>query len=229
LVLGEPSAGHTVLFSQFLWNGIAKFHENGLLVNMEVGETKTEYQQEMMNRFGWDFASAERDGKFSFVDLSPTACHLSPIQPLVRQFVVGREDSVIRGLLEVIQDNVKAIDAKRIVLDPMSMLMGCYQDAAGRDRAMFDLVSTLRETGATCLLSSEFRRRGVRPMQRELQPEEYFVDGVVLMQSGIRPGFIDMGGTIWVERMRETPIDMQPRLCKITEGGLEVMARECIL
>ncbi len=64
-MLGEPGAGKTILCSQFLLNGYLKYGENGIFVSMDEG--KAHYMREMKT-FGWDFASAEKEGKFAFVD-----------------------------------------------------------------------------------------------------------------------------------------------------------------
>lgn len=220
LVLGEPGAGKTILCSQFLANGIYKFGENGLFVSME--ESKGHYGREM-SAFGWDFAMAEKDGKYSFVDASPI--RTIPGEVRIGKLTIGRQDFSLVSLLEVIRSNAKAIGAQRIVVDPVSLLIFQYVDETQRRKALLDLVEALSETGATCLLSSELRRVGVRG--RILQIEEYLVHGVILMET-IAAGRT-MERIIQVEKMRETQIDRQPRPYRITEKGIEVYPRESVI
>ena len=220
LVLGEPGAGKTILCSQFLANGIEKFGENGLFVSLEEG--KDHYLREM-NAFGWDFERAEKQGAFSFIDASP----IRSIQGDVRvgKLTIGRQDFSLVSLLEIIRSSAKAISAKRLVVDPMSLLMFQYSDESQRRKALLDFVEALSDTGATCLVSSELHRVGLRA--RTLQPEEYLVHGVVVMQT------VAVGNTkqrvIEVEKMRETQIDRQPRPYRISEKGIEVYPRETVI
>ncbi len=220
LVLGEPGAGKTILCSQFLTNGVNKFMENALYVSLE--ENRTHYDREMI-QFGWDFSRAEKEGKFSFVDASPIRS--IPGEVKVGKVTIGKQDFSLISLLEIIRSNAKAIAAQRIVIDPVSFLIFQYPDETQRRKALLDMVEALTETGATCLLSSELRRVGVKG--RILQTEEYLVHGVILMQT-IQTGKA-LERTIQVEKMRETQIDRQPRPYRITENGIEVYPRESVM
>jgi KaiC/GvpD/RAD55 family RecA-like ATPase len=225
LILGEPGAGKTILGSQYLMNGIEKFGENGLLVSME--ENRNHYEWEM-NQFGWDFAGAEKQGKFSFVDASPIRA--IPGEVKIGKLTIGRQDFSLLSLLELVRNNAKAINAKRIVVDPVSLLIFQYPDESARRKALLDLVEAMTETGATCILSSELRRVGTKG--RMLQTEEYLVHGVVLMQT-ISVGEANkrphLERIIQVEKMRGASIDSQPRPYRITSKGIEVFPRESVI
>ena len=149
LILGDPDAETTIFTSQFLWNGITKFGENGLLVSME--QNRSDWDQEV-NQFGWNFSSAEKQGKFSFVDASPIRAVSGEVK--IGKLTIGRQDFSLSSLLDLIRNNAKSIDAKRIVLVPVSLLMFQYSNETRRRKAMLDLVEAMAETGATCLLSS---------------------------------------------------------------------------
>ena len=220
LVLGEPGAGKSIFCSQFLYNGITKFGENGLLVSME--ENKNHWESEM-NQFGWNFSTVEKQGKFSFLDASPIRA--IPGEVKIGKLTIGRPDFSLLSLFEIIRNNAKSIDAKRIVVDPVSLLIFQFPDETQRRKALLDLVEAMTETGATCLLSSELRRVGLKG--RTLQIEEYLVHGVILMQT-IAAGKT-MERTIQVEKMRATQIDRQPRPYRITGKGIEVFPRESVI
>lgn len=220
LILGEPGAGKTILCSQYIINGIERFGENGLFVSMEEG--KGHYVREM-SAFGWDFEAAENAGKFTFVDASPI--RTIPGEVRIGKLTIGRQDFSLISLLEVIRSSAKAINAQRIAVDPVALLLYQYADETQRRKALLDLVEALSETGATCVLSSELRRVGLRG--RTVQIEEYLVHGVVLMQT-IAAGRT-MERIIQVEKMRETQIDRQPRPYRITEKGIEVYPRESVI
>jgi KaiC/GvpD/RAD55 family RecA-like ATPase len=220
MVLGEPGAGKTILCSQYLMNGIIKFGESGLIVSMEEG--KGHYWHEM-SVFGWDLDSAEKSGKFSFVDASPI--RTIPGEVRIGKLTIGKQDFSLVSLLEVVRNSAKAIGAQRIVVDPISTLIFQYPDESQRRKALLDLVEALAETGATCMLASELRRVGIKG--RVVQIEEYLVHGVILMQT--LPAGRTMERIIQVEKMRGTAIDRQPRPYRITETGIEVYPRESVI
>ncbi len=220
LVLGEPGAGKTILCSQYLANGINKFGENALYVSLE--ESKAHYTREM-SAFEWDFEGAEKAGKFCFVDASPI--RTIPGEVRVGQVTIGRQDFSLISLLEVVRTNAKAIDAQRIVVDPVSLLLFQYTDESQRRKALLDMVEALSETGATCVLSSELSRVGIKG--RTLQIEEYLVHGVILMTTILQGRTMER--IIQVEKMRETQIDRQPRPYRIAEKGIEVYPRESVI
>jgi len=143
----------------------------------------------------------------------------------IGKLTIGRQDFSLLSLLELIRQDAKAIGAKRIVVDPISLLIFQYPDETQRRKALLDLVEAMIDTGATCILSSELRRVGLKG--RTLQTEEYLVHGVVLMQT-IAAGRT-MERTIQVEKMRGTQIDRQPRPYRITEKGIEVYPRESVI
>jgi KaiC/GvpD/RAD55 family RecA-like ATPase len=176
-----------------------------------------------MIQFGWDFSRVEKEGKFSFVDASPIRS--IPGEVKVGKVTIGKQDFSLISLLEIIRSNAKAIDAKRIVIDPVSLLIFQYPDETHRRKALLDMVEALTDTGATCLLSSELHRVGIKG--RVLQIEEYLVHGVILMQT-IQTGKA-LERTIQVEKMRETRIDRQPRPYRITDNGIEVYPRESVI
>jgi len=220
LILGEPGAGKTILCSQFLYNGASKYGQSGLLVSLE--ESRSHYFREMA-QFGWDFLGLEKAGKFTFVDASPI--RTIPDEVKVGNLTLGRHDFSMISLLEVVRNGAKKINAKRIVLDPISLLMAQYPDDVQRRKALLDVVEALSETGATCILSAELRRVGIKG--RVLQIEEFLTHGVILMQT-IATGRT-MERTIQVEKMRETQIDRQPRPYRITGSGIEVYPRETVI
>lgn len=220
LLLGEPGAGKTILGCQFLLNGFMKYGENGIFLSMEEG--KAHFIREMAG-FGWDLPSAEKDGRFIFVDASPLRA--VPGEVKVGNLTIGRQDFSLISLLEVVRNMVKKIHATRIVVDPVSLLLAQYADDSQRRKALLDLVEALSEIGATSLLASELRRVGIRG--RTIQLEEFLTHGVILMQT-ITAGRT-MERTIQVEKMRETRIDRQPRPYRITEKGIEVYPKESVI
>jgi len=231
LIIGEPGAGKTILSSQFLINGIDKFGENGLLVSLKEN-SRVRYESDM-NQFGWDFANAEKLGKFSFIDASP----FRPLPGEVKdgKLTLGSQDFSLLSMLELIRNNAKTINAKRIVLDSLSMLELQYPNATQRRKAVLDIVEFLSETGATCVATTDFSSIGLEPFTAleeflrfsTIQFEKQFFHGVITMQTILAERTMER--TITVEKMYASQIDRQPRPYRITEKGIEVYPRESVV
>src|SRR5437867_13108766 len=82
-------------------------------------------------------------------------------------------------LVEMIKTSVKEIDAKRIVVDTVTTLVFQYDGVVNQRNALVELIEGLADTGATCIITTELRRRG---FERTVDYEEYIAPGVVLFQ-----------------------------------------------
>lgn len=218
LLVGGPGTGKTILATQFVVNGARIYGESSAFVSLD--ESKQHYYSEM-EKFGWNIAKLEQEQKFVFVDASPI--RTIPGEVKIGKMTIGRKDFSLLSLIEGIKSGVKAIEAKRIAIDPITSLIFQFPDAIQRRNAVLDLVEALVETGGTCFLTTELRAPGP---ERAVELEEYLAHGVIVLQT------IQVGQSIirslQVEKMRETAIDMQPRPYKITSSGIEVFSKESI-
>lgn len=218
LLVGGPGVGKTILGNQFLVNGIKNYGENSAFISLD--ESKQHFYSEM-GKFGWDLAKLEQERKFVFVDASPI--RTIPGEVKIGKVTIGKKDFSLLSLIEGIKAGVKAIDAKRIVIDPIGSLVFQFPDVMQRRNAVLDLVEALVGSGATCILTTEVR---APRLEKAVQLEEYLAHGVIVLQS------VQVGRSIvrslQVEKMRETEIDMQPRPYRITSAGIEVFPKESI-
>jgi len=120
-------------------------------------------------------------------------------------------------LLEAIKEGIKEINAKRIVIDPITIFTLQYPDEIDRIYAMRDLLADFRKNGCTNLLISELKGTG---FEREHQFEEYLVQGVILLRTVIKDG--KLSRMFQVEKMRRLAVDNQPHPYDITNSGIEV-------
>lgn len=218
LIVGGPGTGKTILCAQFLVNGIQKHGENGVLVSLD--ESKSHVYSEMA-KFGWNLAELETEKKLAFVDASPI--RRLPGEVKIGKLTLGKREFSMMSLIEGIQRAVEMVKAKRVAVDPIASLLFQYPDIIQRRTAILDLVETLVNTEATCLLTTELRAVG---LERSVQLEEYLAHGVIILQTLQVGKFLTR--ILQIEKMRETPIDTQPRPYKITESGIEVYSKESI-
>jgi len=218
LVLGGPGTGKTILSTQFLVRGAETYGENGVYVSLD--ESRSHIFREM-SHMKWDLEELEKEKKLIVLDASPIR-HV-PGEVKVGKLTIGKRDFSMISLIDTLRKNIQLINAKRIALDPITMLIFQYPDPIQRRTAFMDLVEALMETGATCLLTSELRAVG---LERDVELEEYLAHGVILLQT-LQVGRA-LVRALQVEKMRETQADMQPRPYRITSAGIEVYPKESV-
>ena len=216
--MGGPGTGKTILSTQFLVKGVELYSDNSVFVSLD--ESREHYYTEM-KKFGWDLAKLEKEKKFAFLDASPI--RNIPGEVKIGKMTIGKKEFSMLSLVEAMRATVKAIDARRIVIDPIASLVFQYPDMVQRRNALLDLMEVLVGTGATCLISSELKRIGI---ERPVQLEEYLAHGVIILQS-LQVGR-SLVRVIQVEKMRETPVDTQLHPYRISENGIDIFAKESV-
>jgi KaiC/GvpD/RAD55 family RecA-like ATPase len=215
LVIGGPGSGKTTLASQFLYNGISDYGENGIFVSLD--EEKVHYYDEMSS-FGWDFPKVEQEKKFAFID----ATKVSRAAQLRAN--LNLEATSLRGkllqtdkLLEKIEDTIDEIGAKRVVLDTLATMFHRFPDPTERRNAVIDLIESFSELKTTTLITTELGRL---TLDREVSIEEYMAHGVIMMQTLYSKA--DTSRAIQVMKMRGTKINNKLVPYSIDHTGVEI-------
>ena len=215
LVVGGPGSGKTTLASQFLYKGISDYNENGIFVSIDEG--KENYYSEMVS-FGWDFAQAEKDGKFAFLDATKMsrAAMLKERMNLESQSLRGKQLQVDK-LVGKIENIIDEIDAKRVVLDTLATLFHRFPDPIERRVAIIDLIESLSELKITTIITTELGRLS---LDREVTVEEYQSHGVIMMQTLFSSGSTTRA--LQVVKMRGTKTNSNLVPYRIDRNGIEI-------
>jgi len=215
-VVGGPGTGKTILAGQFLYKGISKHNENGVLVSLD--ESKNHFYSEMAH-FGWDFKAAEDQRKFAFVD----ATRVSRVA-MLKEELYGEESKSLRGkrlpidkLIEELQSKIQFVNAKRVVVDTLASMFYRFSDPLERRTAVVDLIESLSDLGITTIITTELSHLG---LERNALEEEYLVHGVVMMQTLFSGGSTTRA--IQVEKMRETKVNASLVPYSIDNNGIEI-------
>lgn len=217
LVCGGPGSGKTIMCVNFLVAGALKYNEPGLFVSMD--ENKESLSKEMAS-FGWDLNRLEEEKKLLIVDASPI--RILPPQLLLGPIPISRKEVSLTTLIDLIKRSARSIGAKRIVVDPISMLLLQYPDIAERRYAIANMFEEFSKLNATVLVSSELR---LGSLEREYQIEEYIAHGVIILLS-LQNGKVR---AIKIQKMRGTYCDPFPRPYNITNEGFVVYPKEMVI
>jgi len=211
LICGGPGSGKTTFAIQFLYKGATEYNEPGIYISLDEDPKDV---KKNMSKFGWDLDKLEKEKKLAFINVSPVRVAPSEKAGLIQ---LGMKEFKLIKLLEAIREGVEELQAKRVVIDPLTMFMLQYPDDTERIYAMKDLIADFSKTGCTNILISELRGTG---LEREHQFEEYLAQGVILLRTVMKDD--KLSRMFQVEKMRGLEVDNQPRPYNITSSGIEV-------
>ncbi len=168
LVSGTSGSAKTVFSAQFLIEGIKKDREGGVFVNFEESP---EDIRKNLEGFGWDVEKWEKEGKWAFVDASPT--------PEQEATEVGKYD--LGALLARIEHAVSKVNAKRVSMDSIGSLFSQLKDTNTLRRELFRISTGLRKMGVTAVITAE-RTEEYGKIAR-FGVEEFVADNVIVLRN----------------------------------------------
>lgn len=168
LVSGTAGSGKTVLALQFLLSGVRDYDENGVFVTFE--EAPRDLMQNVRS-FGWDLEGLVADKRIAVVDATP-----EPGEDVVH---AGAYD--LSALLARIENGIRSVGAKRVILDAIGALFPQLTDATTVRREIHRIAAGLRQLGVTTLVTME-RTREEGGVGR-WGVEEFVADNVILLRN----------------------------------------------
>lgn len=201
LVEGAPGTGKTTLGMQFIYNGITRFNEPGLIITFE--EFPKQYYYDAA-AFGWDFQDLEKKGLLKVIMTSPEVS------------LLGVEN--VGGL---ISQHIQQMGARRIVIDSITHFARITQDPVELRSLEFNFINALKREDLTCLLTREspvLLGESTEDTGIGFVVDSYMVMRYVEIESAIRKA-------LFVLKMRGSDHAKDIRQYDILANGLEVQAR----
>lgn len=198
LLTGTTGTGKTILSSQFIFNGLKDFNQPAVYVSFEE---PLEAIRENSLELGWDFSAFEKKEKVAFVRYDPFH---------------------VEDIYELIETNIKKINAERVVIDSVSALGLYVRDAPEIRRMIFNIAFLLRKLSCTTILVSE-----ILPMQEALSRfgvEEFVTDGVIVLYYTRVGSQFSRSLTVW--KMRNSDHSNKIHPYRITNKGIVVYSKE---
>lgn len=209
---GPPGSGKSTFATQFLYKGVKDYGDPGVYVTLS--ESPTEIRNNMKS-YGWDILKLERDGKLFLIDARPFS--------ITEEGFVAPNESLYRGeampfshLTDMVLAGIRRIDAKRLVIDSITILAMQYVNKFYIRQGLMGMVQALSNQDCTSLLISESTQE-----EGKTPTEWYIAPGVILLHY-TRKGDT-MERAIQVIKMRGTRHGLEIYPVKITEEGFTVL------
>jgi len=207
LVEGAPGTGKTTLGMQFIYNGITRYDEPGLILTFE--EFPKQYYRDAAS-FGWDLHLLEQQGKLKMMMTSPE---------------VSKAD--LESVGGMIETAVSQMGARRILVDSMSHLERLSSDPAELRSIQYAFVNALKREGLTAILTKEspalFGEAYSADRGRPSDSIAFVADSYVMMR------YVEIESAVHrallVLKFRGSDHDKDIRRFEITSHGIEVQAR----
>lgn len=216
LLSGSPGTCKTIFGLQFLYSG-AKNNEPGIYLTVEESRDKI---LEQANQFGWNLEELEKS----------------------KRLIINIMDNVdITAILDNLKKEVKEINAKRLVIDSLSMLSIFSRIYSDVDRVIFTesksplsphgrelsrnevylIIKKINSMGLTTLLISELPESSEYFSRDTIS--EFACDGVIVLKYTLVGR--EAGRHLMIQKMRFTKHSEEVHLIEISDNGLRVVGR----
>jgi circadian clock protein KaiC len=209
LVSGTSGSGKTIFSMQFLVGGL-NAGEAGVFVTFE--ETPKDITRNMKG-FGWDLEKYQKQGKFVFVDASPS-----------EDETIEVGDFDLGAFLARILYAVKKVGAKRVAIDSISALFPRYSDQAVIRRELYRIASALKKIGVTTLLTAERIEESEGRVGR-FGVEEFVSDNVILLHNFLDVIRGDRKRSVEILKFRGTTHETQDTPLLVLRDGVNIFPR----
>ncbi|HXX06169.1 MAG TPA: ATPase domain-containing protein [Candidatus Bathyarchaeia archaeon] len=209
-ISGPPGSGKTTFGMQFLYSGAMDFDEPGVFVTLS--QSPDEIRNDFKS-FGWDVQKLFDEGRMIIIDARPFK---------MEEGFVALDESLYRGeslpfmhLTQLILSSIKRIDAKRLVIDSLTVLGMQYTNNFYVRQGLQGMIHALEDQQCTSLLISEDGDSGRIPA------EWYVASGVILLHHVRKEDTMERA--IQVVKMRGIRHSEQIFPIKLSESGLQIM------
>jgi len=197
LLTGKTGTGKSIFSMQFIYNGAKKYKEKGLFIT--TGDSNKNIKKQAI-KLGWDIEELEKQNLIKIIEIEPY-----DIEKLIENMSINREMS----------------QAKRIVIDSVSMFELYMQDPYKIRKNLFSVLQKLRDMGKTVLLVAEIPE-GSKNLTR-MGVIEFMVDGVILLQY---LGIAKYKRSLMIRKMRLTNHSTEIHPFEIGPNGIKLIKIE---
>jgi circadian clock protein KaiC len=193
LVSGRTGTCKSIFCGQFLYNGVMQKKETGIYITTEDSAVGIKRQ---LSRFGWDFDALEKKGWIKIIEFLPT-----DVTVLTTKVVTA----------------VEKLNAKRIVIDSVSILELFINDVYEIRKGLLRVIQKIRELGKVGLLTAEVQEDSQNLSRFGVM--EFMVDAVIVLQY---MGIAKYKRSLMVRKMRITNHNSNIHPFEVGKKGITV-------
>ena len=199
LLAGNAGSGKTILATQFLHDGATKHGEKGIYFSL--AENRADYFRNMLG-LGMDMQRLEEKGLFKFMDFETM------------------DETGMRKAVEMMMEEADKLNAKRLVVDPVSAILQILGQAETRRLLHVLFGKVVKNMGITTILIGEIP---FGESKSGFGVEEFVADGVIFLRSP-EPGGLEKR-ELKIAKMRGVALDRSTFEYVIDEryGGLALI------
>ncbi|RLJ00365.1 MAG: ATPase [Candidatus Aenigmatarchaeota archaeon] len=212
LISGKTGTGKTAFCMSFIYEG-AKNFEPGVYVTTE--ERVEDIKKDIEAMFNWDIDSFERQGLIKFLSIRPFLPSKSfsddEIARLVRMYIFN--------LSRNIEESIRFVNAKRLVIDSISLIEAFIKDKYIAKVALMQLIDKLKEYGVTVLITGTIPEESTALTGEGML--EFIVDCVIKLD--FVPVAEEFKRTLTIRKMRRTNHSTFIHPFDITREGIKLL------
>jgi KaiC/GvpD/RAD55 family RecA-like ATPase len=162
IVSGSPGIGKSNFAMQYLYNGIVQYNEPGIYLTVE--DTPPNIKA-YAKAFGWDLEKCERDNMLAIV-----------AQPIYGATDIKKGKEYSAG--ETLGEAIHRINAKRIVLDSVTLFKYLFKDDISRRVNLLNFIKQVKDAGCTTLMVAEQHESSSDITYLD---EHFLADGLIML------------------------------------------------
>jgi len=213
LICGGPGSGKTIFSLQHL---IAAVTRGEPCVYLTLEEPLA-FLKQNVESIGWNLEDLEKEGSLRLSEFS-----INADLPQEKKGYKKNNDLLSDSIIERVRSLVHEVDAKHIVIDPLTSVTIKQQRAGMKRHEIAKIFSKLRRLECTSLLTTE-----CVPAPTDFYMEEFVADGVILLNKVVQN--YRLVNILRIEKMRGIAYDDQPRRYIIDKHGLTVYNTEPVM
>lgn len=196
ILAGHCGTGKSTFAMQFLYYGAKEKNEPGVYISLEE---QPEEVLENFDRFNWDLEDLIKKKKLSII-----------------KFELHKFDS----LKQVIGDEINRIGAKRLVIDPFSLITAYFNNVYDTRKALSDLAREIRTFNCTTLAITDLKE-GEQSFS-STGFEEFVVSGVISLDLILKKDSNSFIRTILIRKMARTNHSLKLVPLEIGSDGISL-------
>ena len=213
---GKTGTGKTSFAAQFIYAGCIR-GESGIYVTTE--ERGEDIKADIKSVFDIDLEVLENKGLLRFVSLRPS---IPSFRGFTQEDIASITKLYVFDFMNKIEQEVKTINAKRVVVDSISIIESFIKDDYLKKVSLIQIINRLKELNVTALITGTIKEDSEALSESGII--EFLADGVIKLD--FVPVAEEFKRTLTIRKMRRTDHSVYIHPFEITKKGIRIIEIE---